>query len=157
MMTFMKHHSVNRQHVAARPASAQTALAAAGSALGGIAQRAQWLVTLDTHLRKSLPPALANHCTLANIRDDTLVFLVSSPVWKAKLRLFGDTLLAAANSAGIPARELTLKVASLPLPPPETTPCAPLSAAGRDALRSAAQSITDPELQAKLLKLASLP
>lgn len=157
MMTFMKHHSVNRQPGATRPAAAQTALAAAGSALGGIAQRAQWLVTLDAHLRQSLPPALAKHCTLANVRDDTLVFLVSSPVWKAKLRLLGDTVLAAASDAGVPARELTLKVASLPMPPPETTPNVPLSAAGRDALRSAAQSISDPELQAKLLKLASVP
>src|SRR3546814_5666086 len=74
------------------------------------------------HLRQFLPPALANHCALANVRDDTLVFLVSSPVWKAKLRLLADAVLAAANSAGVPARELTLKVASLPLPPPETTP-----------------------------------
>jgi hypothetical protein len=157
MMTFMKHHSVNRKSGTAHPATAQTALAAAGNALGDIAQRAQWLVTLDAHLRKSLPPALANHCTLANVRDDTLVFLVSSPVWKAKLRLLGDTLLAAANGAGVPARELTLKVATLPMPPPETTPNAPLSPAGRAALRSAAQSISDPKLQAKLLKLASVP
>src|SRR3546814_10519801 len=60
-------------------------------------------------LRQFLPPALANHCALANVRDDTLVFLVSSPVWKAKLRLLADAVLAAANSAGVPARELTLK------------------------------------------------
>src|SRR3546814_17417552 len=84
MMTFMKHHSVNRQPGTIRPATAQTALAAAGNALGGIAQRAQWLVTLDAPLRQFSPPALANHCALANVRDDTLVFLVSSPVWTDK-------------------------------------------------------------------------
>src|SRR3546814_19487887 len=103
MMTFMKHHSVNRQPGTIRPATAQTALAAAGNALGGIAQRAQWLVTLDAHLRQCLPPALANHCALANVRDDPLVFMVSSPVCKAKLRLLADAVLAAANIAGVPA------------------------------------------------------
>src|SRR3546814_15906045 len=58
MMTFMKHHSVNRQPGTIRPATAQTALAAAGNAPGGIAQPAQWLVTLAAPLPHFLPPAL---------------------------------------------------------------------------------------------------
>ena len=120
-------------------------------------QRAQWLLTLDDTLRRALPSALAAHCRLGNVRDDTLVFLVGSPTWKAKLRLHGDALLDAAATAGIPARKLTIKVTTMPAIPLQAAAHVSLSPAGRDALRSAAQSIDAPDLRAKLLQLASLP
>lgn len=108
-------------------------------------------------MRLNLPPALSDHCRLGNVRGDTLVFLVDSPVWKAKLRLHADILLDAARAAGLPARELVLKVATMQPVSPDAAPRLPLSQAARDALRSAAQSIADPELRAKLLELASVP
>lgn len=155
MMTFMPRPTPHRS---IHPHATQTALSAAtGSALAGLIQRAQWLHTLDETLRRSLPAPLAAHCRLGNVRDDTLVFLVDSPTWKAKLRLYGDALLAAAATAGIPARKLTVKIAPLPTTPLSAAVPVSLSPAGRDALRSAAQSIDDPDLRAKLLQLASVP
>ena len=108
------------------------------------------------HILGSLPAALAGQCRLANADQDKLVFLVSAPVWKSKLRLMADVLLDAAAAAGHPARTLVVKVA----PPAPITPDAigkPLTQAVRDSLRMAARSVEDPDLRAQLLKLASMP
>ena len=113
---------------------------------------------LDQVLRQTLPPAMANHCRMANVDKDKLVFLVSAPVWKNKLRLMADALLDAAAAAGHPARALVVKVVpDLVAPSPAAPVGKPLSQAVRDSLRATAQSVNDPDLRAQLLKLASLP
>jgi len=124
--------------------------------LRSLIERAQQLAALDRQLRQSLPPELASQCKLANVRGDRLVFLVSAPAWHAKLRLYSDVLLQAAQQAGIAARALTLKVATMQPVPPEPAPRSPLSPAARDALRAAALSVADPELADQLLRMASL-
>lgn len=113
---------------------------------------------LDQVLRQTLPPAMANQCRMANVDKDKLVFLVSAPVWKSKLRLMADVLLDAAAAAGHPARALVVKVVpDLAAPSPGAPVGKPLSQAVRDSLRATAQSVNDPDLRAQLLKLASLP
>ena len=120
-------------------------------------ERARWLDRLDGVLRQNLPVPLAEHCRLANVDRDKLVFQVSNPVWKSKLRLHGETLLGAAAAAGLEVRTLVVKVvAATPMSPGQTAG-KPLSQAVRDSLRSTAQSVEDPGLRAQLLKLASLP
>lgn len=85
------------------------------------------------------------------------MFLVNAPAWKSKLRLSADVLLDAAAAAGLTASTLVVKVApATPLSPGDTAG-KPLSEAVRDSLRATAQSVSDPELRAQLLKLASLP
>lgn len=134
------------------------ALEATGeSGLRRVIERARMLDEIDRRLRLSLPPALAQQCRLANVRDDRLVFLVSSPVWKTKLRLHEDVLVDAARLAGLPARSLTVKVATMQPVPPNAASRLPLSQATRDALRATAESVADPELRAQLLLLASVP
>jgi hypothetical protein len=71
-------------------------------------ERARWLARLDGVLRQNLPAAVAEHCRLANVDRDKLVFQVSSPVWKSKLRLLGDALVGAAAAAGLPVRPLVV-------------------------------------------------
>jgi hypothetical protein len=126
-----------------------------GSGLAGVVARVRWLDALDPVLRQSLPPTLAGHCKLANVDDKYVVFLVSAPVWKAKLRLHADAVLAAAAAAGLKARTLLVKVSA---PDPEIPtgygPARPLSEAVRDALRTTALSVSDPGLREQLLKLA---
>ncbi len=132
--------------------------AAAETGLGPLIQRARMLGRLDQVLRQTLPPAMANHCRMANVDKDKLVFLVSAPVWKSKLRLMADVLLDAAAAAGHPARALVVKVVpDLAAPSPGAPAGKPLSQAVRDSLRATAQSVNDPDLRAQLLKLASLP
>lgn len=131
--------------------------ALAGTGLANLVERARWLDALDPVLRQSLPATLADQCKLANVDDKHLVFLVSAPVWKAKLRLHADALLDAAAAAGLKARTLVVKVSTpVPVVPAGTGSAKPLSEAVRDSLRATAQSVSDPELRAQLLRLASL-
>ena len=139
---------------AALPRQALDALQ--GTGLAGVVARARWLDALDPVLRQSLPATLADHCRLANVDENHVVFLVSSPVWKAKLRPHADAVLAAAAAAGLRARTLLVKV-SAPEPAIPAGPggAKPLSEAVRDSLRTTALSVSDPELRAQLLRLAS--
>ena len=152
-----RSHSQDRG-AAGTAAPPQALQAAATAGLGPLIQRAQLLGRLDQVLRQTLPPAMANQCRMANVDKDKLVFLVSAPVWKAKLRLMADALLDAAAAAGHPARALVVKVVpDLGAPAMAASVGKPLSQAVRDSLRATAQSVNDPDLRAQLLKLASLP
>lgn len=149
-----------------QPASKSTVLAAqafqealrtaVSGDLGSVIERARMLDALDRRLRQSLPAALASHVRLGNVRDGRLVFLVSSPIWKAKLRLHADVLRDAAAAAGLTASGMTVKVATMQPVPAGTTSHTPLSATARDTLRAAAATISDPELRDQLLRMASL-
>lgn len=121
-----------------------------------LVERSHWLDALDWQLRQSLPPPLASRCRLTNVRDGRLVFLVEAGAWMSALRLRGDALIEAARLLGVEAKALTLKVATMQPVPPDFTPPTPLSPAARDALRAAACSVSDPELQEQLRRLASL-
>ena len=124
--------------------------------LGSVIERARALDALDRQLRQSLPASLAPHVRLGNVRDGRLVFLVTSPVWKTKLRLHADVLRDAAAAAGLTASGMMVKVATMRPVPPNATPNAPLSANARDQLRAAAATVADPELRDQLLRMASL-
>ncbi|MFA6985726.1 MAG: DciA family protein [Arenimonas sp.] len=159
MITFiMSKRTHSQDRGAAGSSSPPQALQAASAAgLGPLIQRAQALGRLDQLLRQNLPAALAENCRLANVDNDRLVFLVSAPVWKNKLRLVADVLLDGAAAAGHPVRTLVVKVVPTSSISPETVVGKPLSEAVRDSLRATAQSVNDPDLRAQLLKLASLP
>ena len=70
---------------------------------GGTLRRALWLDAVDQLLRPHLPPVLAAHARLANVRGDKLVFVVDGPVWHAKLRLATQELVDAARSVEVGA------------------------------------------------------
>jgi hypothetical protein len=141
---------------AALPRQALEALE--GTGLASLVERARWLDALDPVLRQNLPATLADQCKLANVDDKYVVFLVSAPVWKAKLRLHADAVLAAAAAAGLKARTLMVKVsAPNPAIPSGSGPVKPLSEAVRDSLRATALSVSDPGLRSQLLKLAATP
>ena len=126
------------------PRAALDALLAGASA--DPIRRALWLDALDQRLRPHLPPALAAHARLANVDGAKLVFLVDSPVWRARLRLAAPELLDAARSVGLDAGEVIVKTTIQPLRPevlPQRPPL-PMSAASRDALQAALASLDQP-------------
>lgn len=126
-------------------------------AVAALAAHARALDALDRTLRQSLPDPLRRQCCLADLRAGRLVFLASSPVWAAKLRFHQATLLAEARKvAGAPIGKFAVKVAPLPPVPPEQIRRRPLSHAAAEHLKTAAQSVADPELRAAYLRLASL-
>ena len=139
-----------------RPASTLVPIADC-AALGTLAERARALDLLDGKLRYHLPEALARECHLADLRNGRLVFLATSPTWATRLRLHQTVLMAEARAAnGGAVEHFVVKVASLPAVLPEPVRPKPLSAAAARHLRSAAKTISDPELQALYLQLASL-
>ncbi len=115
------------------------------------------LAALDGQLRLSLPEPLRHQCCLADVRAGRVVFLASSPAWAAKLRLLQSQILSHAREAlGADLRTFAVKVADLAPVPPEPARRKPLSLAAAEHLKAAAKSLSDPELRALYLKLASL-
>ena len=108
-------------------------------ASGDTLRRAQWLDSVDQLLRPHLPPGLAAHARLANVRGDKLVFVVDAPVWHARLRLATQELVDAARSVGLDVAGLTVRTTSQPLRPipPAATTAPPMSAAGQSGLAAA--------------------
>ena len=124
--------------------------------LGALAQRARALDELDQRLRRLLPAAVASQTRLADVRNGRLVFLASSPIWASRLSLQQTTLLAEARLAlGETVERFAVKVAPLPTVPPNPTKPRPLSAATAQHLRATAAVLTDPQLRAVLLDIAS--
>lgn len=137
--------SKNRTRRAGTP---QRALdAALGDAGSDPVRRALWLDALDRQLRAALPSPLADRCRLANLVGKRLVFLVDTPVWRAKLRLAAPELLMAARSVGLEATEVTVKIQVLPPRPPEPAQrrTVTLSTASREALQAALDSLGEAE------------
>lgn len=129
-----------------RPGTPRDALDAlfAGSTADPL-RRALWLDALEQRLRPHLPPSLAAHARFANVDGARLVFLVDSPVWRARLRLASAELLDAARSVGLQCDEVVVKATTTPLwpdPPAPRRPI-PLSAATREALEAALASLGD--------------
>lgn len=109
-------------------------------------RRALWLDALDRRLRPCLPPSVAAHARLANLSGNTLVFVVDSPAWNARLRLAEPGILDAARSVGLSVDALVVRTATAPLHasrPAERAPV-PMSAATRAALQAALASLRDP-------------
>jgi len=125
-------------------------------ALGALADYARALDVLDRRLRRLLPDALARETRLADVRGGRVVFLASSPAWASRLRLHQAALVAEARVAlGDVVERFAVKVAPLSSVPAETSGPKPLSAAAAKHLRAAAKSLSDPELKALYLHLAS--
>ncbi|MFC5583006.1 DciA family protein [Rhodanobacter terrae] len=121
-----------------------------------LARKAGALEALDRALRQTLPSPLREQVRFANLHNDRLVFLASSPAWASRLRLMQTQILATAHAIGTRASSVTVKVA--PQPPVATAPdrSKPLSLAAATHLRAAAASFTDPEWRVLFLELASL-
>src|SRR3546814_8567490 len=78
-------------------------------------RRALGLEALEQRRRPHLPPAIAAHARLANVDGGRLVFLVDSPVWRARLRLASAELLDAARSVGLQCDAVVVKATTKPL------------------------------------------
>ena len=125
-------------------------------ALGTLAEYARALDVLDRRLRRLLPDALAKESRLADVRGGRVVFLASSQTWASRIRLHQAALLAEARVAlGDVVERFAVKVAPLPSVPTEDERPKPLSTAAANHLRTAAKSLSDPELKALYLHLAS--
>lgn len=103
------------------------------------------LDALEQQLRPCLPFPLSEHCRLANITGDRLVFVVDSPVWNARLRLVSTELVEMARSLGLGVNSVTARTSVHPLFPTAQAgaPVQGLSPTARQALRTALAMLDD--------------
>lgn len=121
--------------------------------LGDVLARARQLALLEPRIKAVLPPGLAPHCALANVRGDTLVLSVTSTAFAARFRLLTPQIVEAAVALGIPLANVKIRVGYVPPPPPPPAPKRPLSEAARTHLRELADKVDDPELRAMIERL----
>jgi hypothetical protein len=121
-----------------------------------LAKRAHEQDELDRQLRRTLPSPLRDQVRLADIRNGRIVFLAPSPAWASRLRLAQAQILAAARAMGAQAGSVVVKVVPPPAAPHEPAKRTPLSRAAAEHLKTAARSLSDPELQVLFLELASI-
>jgi hypothetical protein len=124
--------------------------------VASLRDRARALAALDLRLRRTLPASLRDQVRLADLRDGRIVFLAPTPAMAARLRTCQSDLLATAHLLGAKAGTVVVKVASIPTDSYEPVRAKPLPRTAADHLRKAAQSLSDHELKALFLKLASL-
>lgn len=139
-----------------RPSASGPRAVAECDAVAALAKRARELDELDGRLRQMLPETLRDQVRLADVRNGRIVFLAPSPAWASRLRLAQAQILDAARAIGTQAGSVVVKVAPpSAAPEPEQTKRTPLSRATADHLNAAARSLSDPELRALFLELAS--
>ncbi len=118
---------------------------------------AQLLVKLTDYLNKTLPSAISEHCTVANLRNTELVIGTDSPVWTARLRYYTPQILK--HFATHPTVTVhRVKIRALPI----AGPTAPrphyqmrISCENGKILEQTARAVNDSRLQKALLKLAA--
>ncbi|MBL1278053.1 MAG: DUF721 domain-containing protein [Ectothiorhodospiraceae bacterium] len=136
-------------------------LSAKNSDLSVILERAQHLQqltkTLQIAMRAGPNPEIADHISLANLREDTAVVTTDSPAWLTPLRYLAPTILKQLKSQpGMQSlRKVQFKIqphsqAAIPTQARRAT----LSADSAHILESAADYIEDGELSDALRRLS---
>lgn len=122
----------------------------------GILQKGQHLRVLAEQLNRFLPSELQTHCQLANLDQETLIFVAQNAHWATHLYHLEVPLIQAATE--LTSRKITaLKVVVEPSWSPITEPHTEhhLSTQAADNLRSTASYLDDnPRLQQALQQLA---
>lgn len=121
-----------------------------------IKKKALELDQLNHAIKVSLPPDCHDHINVVGVRDNQLIILTDSPVWRTRLRMMSQTMLEALHQhAGIRLNRVKLRLAPpqrivVEPPPPHRS----LSQQSSDIITQTANCISDPDLQNALLKLA---
>lgn len=121
-----------------------------------IQQKALQLDQLTRALRISLPQDCHEHLQVAGIRDNQLIILTDSPVWQTRLRMLSQNLLEAVHQyAGIRLSRVRFRLSPARRAIQEDPPAhRQLSPQSSQLIEQTARCISDPELQAALLRLS---
>ena len=117
--------------------------------------RAQRQSVLLQQIRDLLPPPLDRHCLAAVQDNHRLVLYVDSSAWASRLRFFSRDLAVNLKQRKVTAQEIVVRVLIESRRQPAEQPPAPqLSHHNALLLQQVADTISDPELQAALIKLS---
>jgi len=119
-------------------------------------QKAKELKRLNYAVKISLPIDCHDHLEIADIRDNQLIILTDSPVWQTRLRMYSQTILEALHQhAGIKLNRVTLRLSPKKRIIKKAEPIfRTLSNSNAKLIEQTASGISDPSLQAALLKLS---
>ncbi len=146
---------MNRTRPPRQPVSPE--LCSESKGLDRLVSQAQILSKLDTAIRQFIPEPFRENCRVAKIDCDRLVFIASSPLIAARLRTLQSTILPDVQRlTDIKVAQLVVKVSPTLFAQNAHQTGIALSKAGSRALRGSASSLSDPELKALFLELASL-
>jgi hypothetical protein len=114
------------------------------------------LIELQKRLRTTLPSPLNDHVTVANCKKGTLIIYTDSAAWAARLRFRVPEMLKSINEA---PQEIPLQAIRIKVRPPDAKQLLPadkLSISDDTArlLQRMAETISDPDLRASLLRLS---
>ncbi len=120
--------------------------------LADLTAAAQAILQLDRAFKRLLPGRLAEQCQVACVRGGELVVFAHNSTVAARLRLLGNSVVAALARQGYPLTTLRVKV--LPTPPkPVKQKSFSLSPAGIDAFSRAADEVGNPVVKQALQRL----
>ncbi len=96
-----------------KPKSLSELIRASDSPLGGLAEEARRRSDLGDYLRNGLPPDVAVGLVHCNFQpDNTLILLVRSPEWAARLRFVGERIRELCRKNGTPVDHIKVRVAA---------------------------------------------
>lgn len=125
--------------------------------LGDVMRMATLIERAQTHLRRQLPPDVAEHLYVGGYRDGVLTLITDRAAWLTWLRYEQPRLLKLLHQ--LPGFEAIMKF-SLKVRPIRPVKAVPrhtrrLSAAGAEALSHCAENLDDSPLKRSLNRLAS--
>ena len=133
-------------------------LSRSGDGLQPLMERAHYLQGLTQRLRAVVDNDLAQHITVANLRENTVIITADSPVWLARVRYLAPILLQQIqrDKELETIQKIQFKVQPLDDARQPFTPTrhASLSARSSDIISSAASGIHHPDLSAALNRLS---
>jgi hypothetical protein len=94
---------------------------AGGDTLARLHDHARRLQRLQARLEQALPGAMSEACTVANVKDDTLILIARSGSVAARVRQMAPSLIGAFAGEGAVVRRIEVKVGvrlDEALPPP---------------------------------------
>jgi hypothetical protein len=120
-----------------------------GAGFARLLAHARVLTRLDGILTSVLEPALAEHCQVADFRDNCLVVICSNASFATRLRMISQQLLESFREEGEPGIErVKIRVAPVNRPQPDVRTRQPLSPAALEALGRFASDSGDADIQA---------
>lgn len=139
-----------------KPRTINTLLEGADSVLQRAIQRASQLNQLNRAVKSLLPVELADHCRVANLRDNCLIIHVDANVWATRLRYQTPELLKALHEQLKlnQARKIEIKVTPSFPSSVKTNRRATLSSDAAATITASAKHITHPALRTALERLA---
>lgn len=120
--------------------------------------RAHHLAALDRRVADYLPPSLAPHVRVANLRDGVLVLHADSTAWRMRAHYLAPGLLEALRGLPDLAGLVSIQVRVAPAagtPRPVSPRPLRLSADASQCLADVADTVSDPGLRDALRRLAA--